>query len=440
MNWKLVKRLAFWAPLVALAFPAACGSSGIVGGDCAASYVSCDGLCVDAQHDPNNCGGCAHACKPGVACTDAICKGTLADGSAGSSGGGEAGDAGASGYGASSASGGNSGSGASNTGGDAGGDDLDAGQLSDAKHDGDAACLPPYKRPDACGNCATKCPKSAPTCSPDGMGSYQCVLVCIDPLKQCNGQCVDFNIDPDNCGTCGNVCPSGICQGGKCVGAQVGHVVLGCMDYQTPAKNTAQTVLMGNAVFLPLRNPVRILAYTEYAPQAQRDLVNQDIQYAATARGRNFTITALSKASAATAALNINDYEVFLIYDQTAAPKGQLATVGSTWQTNSVVDSFAAAGGMVVVLSGGKSEMDQFMSNSQLLDVTAQTVVSASFLYNRAPADALGANVISPFLAAMNSCTFTTSLTPDSDNIFVISDAAPPMVGSPVVVHRVIEP
>ncbi len=439
MIWKATKRLAFWAALAALACPAACGSTGIVGGECAASYVACDGACVDAQRDPNNCGGCAHACAPGVACTDAICKGTLSDGSAGNGNGGEAGDAGAAGYGASSANGGNAGSGASNTGGEAG-EALDAGQLSDAKHDGDAACLPPYKRPEACGNCATKCGKSAPTCSPDGMGSYQCVLVCIDPLKQCNGECVDFNIDADNCGTCGNSCPSGICQGGKCVGAQVGHVVLACMDYQTPAKNTAQTTLMGNAVFLPLHNPVRILAYSEYAPQGERDLVNLDIQYAAAARGRTFSITPLSKASAATATLTINDYDVFLVYDQTAAPKGELATVGNTWQTSSVVDSFAAAGGMVVVLTGGKSEMDQFLSNSQLMDVTGETVVSTGFLYNRAPADALGANVISPFSAPMNSCTFTTSLTPDSDNIFVVTDAATPLVGAPVVVHRVIEP
>ncbi|MEP7050003.1 MAG: hypothetical protein ABJB12_06605 [Pseudomonadota bacterium] len=435
----MAKRLAFWAALMALAFPAACGSSGIVGGECAASHVDCDGRCVDAQHDPNNCGGCAHVCAAGVACTDAECKGTLEGGSAGAQGHGEAGEAGASGSGAASANGGASGSGASNSGGEAGGD-LDAGQLSDAKHDGDAACLPPYRRPEACGNCATKCPKSAPTCSPDGLGSYQCVLVCDDPLKQCNGECVDFNIDAENCGTCGNVCPSGICQGGKCVGAQVGHVVLTCMDYQTPGKNTAQTALMGNAVLLPLRNPVRILAYTEYAPAAERDLVNQDIAYAAAARGRTYSITPLSKASAASATLNIADYDVFLVYDQTAAPKGQMATVGGSWQTNSVIDSFAAAGGVVLVLSGGKSEMDQFLSNSELMDVTGQTVVNNAFLYNRAPADALGINVISPFLAPMNSCTFTTSLTPDSDDIFVISDAAAPSASSPVVVHRVIEP
>ncbi|HEX3849492.1 MAG TPA: hypothetical protein VHW01_00915, partial [Polyangiaceae bacterium] len=113
---------------------------------------------------------------------------------------------------------------------------------------------------------------------------------------------------------------------------------------------------------------------------------------------------------------------------------------GSAWQKNSVVDSFAAAGGVVIVLSGGTSEMDQFLSSSDLLDVSAQTVVSEGTLYNRAPADAMGINVISPFFAPMNSCTFTTSLTQDADDIFVVEDAKSPAAGSPVVVHRVIEP
>jgi hypothetical protein len=326
MTWKSGKYAALWSTLCALAFPAACGSSGIVGGDCAASYVSCDGACVDAQNDRDNCGGCARACDPGVGCHNAVCSGTLDDGSSGrSNGGGAAGEAGAGAGQGISGNGGSSGDGMLGQ----AGDDLDAGQLSDAKHDGDAACLPPYKRPEACGNCATKCTVGAPTCSPDGMGSYVCVLKCDDPLKQCNGQCVDFNIDSENCGLCGNLCPSGICQGGKCVGANVGHVVLACMDYQTPAKNTAQTILMGNAVLLPIRNPVRILAYTEFAPAVERAKVDQDIGFAAAARGRTYTITPLPKYAAASASLNISNYDVFLIYDQTAAPAGQMATVGS---------------------------------------------------------------------------------------------------------------
>jgi len=274
------------------------------------------------------------------------------------------------------------------------------------------------------------------------MGSFLCVKKCDDPLTLCGNQCVDLNIDPMHCGSCPNVCPSGICQGGQCVGANVGHVVLACMDYSTPVANSPQTVLMGNAVFLPIRNPVRILAYTEYAPAAVRAKVNQDIGFAATARARMYALTTSATYADVTAKLNISAFEVFLIYDQSAAPKGQLATVGAAWQTSTVLSSFAAAGGVIVALSssGGTAEMDQLFTSAELLNVSAETSAANVTLYNRAPADALGINVISPFLAPKNSCTFTTSTAADADNIFVIRDAQSPAAGAPVVVHRVIEP
>jgi hypothetical protein len=498
-----------------------------VGGSCGPSYIECNGQCVDAQNDPRNCGGCGRACAEGSACHNGLCAGNAEGGASGTGAAGSAG--------AEAGSAGDSGSG--NNAGSAGDE---PGSLSDASPDGDAACLPPFDRPTACGDCQTKCsapkplcspdgldsfdcvslckaplvecdgqcvpplfdsptacgacdvacpakkptcspdglgsyacvglcqaplvecngqcldpgtfdspeacgacdaqcPAAKPTCSPDGLGGHKCVLICRDMLQECDGKCVDFNIDADNCGSCENVCPSGICQGGKCVGANVGHVVLACMNYQTPSKNTPQTTLMGNAVLLPIRNPVRILAYTEFAPSAARAKVDQDIGFAASARGRSIAITALSQFSNATAALNIANYDVFLIYDQSAADPGQMATVGAAWQASSVLDSFAAAGGVIIGLSGGTSEMDQFFSAAQLLEVSGQTVVSSAMLYNRAPADAMGINVISPFNAPLDSCTFTTSVAPDADNIFVVSDVKSGL-GAPVVVHRVIEP
>lgn len=480
MSSKMNKGLALWAALLGLAFPAACGSSGVVGGDCSSSYVSCDGRCVDAQNDPANCGGCKRACADGVECHNAICDGANEAG-AGTSGasGSSSGDSGA---------GGDSGSGNSSG---SGGEEEDAGNLSDAHPDGDAACLPPYNRATACGDCETKCPaakpvctsdgmgsfvcvpkckaplvecdgqcvnpetfetaeqcgacdhqcpKSAPTCSPDGAGDHKCVLICEDPLKACDGQCVDYNIHPLNCGKCGNVCESGICQGGMCVGAQSGHVVAACMDYQTAAAGTPQTTLLRNAVFLPDAPTVRILAYTEFVPASARAKVDQAIDFASMNPVlRPYKITTLDKFGAATAALSISKYEVFLIYDQTAAPAGQMATVGAAWHANAVLDSFAAAGGIIIVLSGGNGEMDQFLSSSQLLDVSGQTVVTGSKLYNRGGGDAVGKNVISPFLAPLSSCTFATSVVPDGVlTAFVLTDTQSGVPGAPAVVHHVV--
>src|SRR3954462_3528726 len=90
MSKSRAKRLGFWAILLGLAFPAACGSSGVVGGNCAASHIDCNGQCVDAQNDPNNCGGCGRKCKAGVSCEDALCDGVSAGGNAGASGNGGA--------------------------------------------------------------------------------------------------------------------------------------------------------------------------------------------------------------------------------------------------------------------------------------------------------------------------------------------------------------
>ena len=473
MNGKMNKGLLLWATLLGLAFPAACGSSGVVGGDCSASYVSCDGQCVDTQNDPANCGGCKRACEPGVACQNAICEGML-PGSAGNSGnGGSSGE---------SSSGGDAGSG--NGTGIAGDDD--PGNLSDAHPDGDAACLPPYDRASACGDCQTTCtggtpvcspdgmgsyvcvpkckggltdcdgqcvdpasfdsaascggcdracPTSAPTCSPDGMGSHSCVLICEDPLKACNGRCVDFNIDADNCGSCGNACPTGICQAGMCVGATPGNVVAVCMDYQTAAPGTPQTVLMGNAAFLPSHRPVRILAYVEFASATTIAKVNQDLGYAAQATSSTYSLNTLAQSNRISAQLSVSKYDLFLIYDQTLAASGKLATIGAAWHASSVLDSFTAAGGTIVVLSGGTSEMDQFMSASQLLDVSAQTVVTGAKLYNRQPGNVVGHNVLSPFLAPSSSCTFTANL--PADAVVVVSDAQTGP-SAPTVVHRVI--
>jgi hypothetical protein len=525
MSKTRAKSLGFWTVLLALAFPAACGSSGVVGGHCAASYIDCNGQCVDAQNDPNNCGGCGRKCKAGVSCEDALCDGVPAGGASGAGG---ADGAGASGNAGESGAGGSSG---------AAGED-DAGNLTDARPDGDAGCMPPYNTPNACGECHTQCtdvkpncapygmgeyvcvancqaplvackgqcvdpssyntpeacggcdvkctadmpfcspndqgvyackgfcdaplvecngecvppvfdtpeacgscnaacPKTKPTCSPDTMGGHKCVLVCDDPLQECNGQCVDFNIDADNCGSCGNVCLSGICQSGTCVGAKDGHIVLACMNYQNALTNSAANTLLGNAVLLPPLKQVRVLAYTEFASAASRAKVDQHIAAAAAARGRSVVITPLTKYTSASATLSIANYDEFLIYEQDTADPGVLGTVGTVWQMSSVLQSFAAAGGVIVGLSGGAYEMDQFFTNAQLLDVSAQTDVTGSFLYNRASLDSVGNNVISPFSALPASCTFTTSTVPDQTTVFVVRDA-PNDTAPPVVVHRAI--
>jgi len=418
-------RLLLLALAAALLLPLACTETGVVGGRCREGFTTCSAHCVDLSTDPDNCGACGKACPAGVKCVSGSCGGAVEGGLDGGSDADAAptdsGDANVmQGDGAEPHDGG----------------DAEAGDSGNPDGSEGGICSPPYNEPGKCGDCNTKCTGAAPICSPAD-GGYACVPLCTAPLVKCGNQCVDLNSDSKHCGSCNKVCPTGLCQGGKCVGAKAGHIVAACMSYQQNFQTSSQTVLLGNAVFLPFANPMRILAYDQYVQSSVRQRVDQTIGWAAAARGRTYNITSVSTVAAVPQKLNVLDYDVFLVYDQPNAPAGALASAGTAWATT--LDSFARAGGVIVVLSGGDGvgEMPDLLTNSNLVPVSAETDVTNSQLYNRAPTDAIGVNVLTPFIGTRKSCTFTTSVTPDATTTFVITDQGPTgPVGSPVVVHR----
>jgi hypothetical protein len=70
-----------------------------------------------------------------------------------------------------------------------------------------------------CGDCGTYvcCPEPGPNefgACVDG----ECVYECVDGAVRCDGTCTFLDSDPENCGGCGNVCPSSypFCHGGTC--------------------------------------------------------------------------------------------------------------------------------------------------------------------------------------------------------------------------------
>lgn len=432
--------------LAAATVPGACGTDGIVGGACRSKLTNCNNHCVNLNSDENNCGRCGNRCATGVQCVTGHC-GDVGDG-------GWGGDDGFAGSGNHRRDGGVSGTGVdAGTDHDAfgefdvvypngGGGNTTANGGSGNTAGGSTAetCVPPYDTASSCGSCHRVCVYPNRVCAPVE-GAFDCVPLCNEPLVECNGACVDLNSDSDNCGACGRICPSAICQGGQCIGAQAGHIVIIGMNYREASPNSQATNLLANSVLLPRFNPVKILAYDEFAEPSVSASVNATIGWASLMIGRAHQITTISSPQSVNTQLKKPDFDTFLLYEQSLAPSGTLANYGTQWAK--ALESFSFVGGVIVVLSGstGTKEMPQFLTSARLLEVTAEQVVSRAQLYNRQPADAIGVNVVSPFLAPWDSCVFSTPAPIDSSTVFVVTDeAAPGLEQRPVVVHRIAIP
>ena len=410
MSWMRALRFVALGLALAYALPVACGSNGLVGGKCKKSL--CDGTGEGGENQTTNAKG------------------------------------GASNGGTSNTEAGNGAAAAAAQGGDG---QLPDGGFFDSPVDGESdamaplECLPPHDAPSHCGDCNTKCTPPTPFCAPDGDGSFECVPLCELPLVECQGQCVDpesFNSDPDNCGRCGNACPSDICQAGKCVGARYGNVALLCMDFNSATSTSSPTRLLGNAVFSPPTNPVKVLAYTRGATRAAVNRVNQVIGWGAPPL-RSAEFTEAKTVEAVTANLNITDYQVLLIHDLDQAVSGEPAAAANSWKSDSVLSSFSKAGGVIIVLDGGDGtgEMNELINAGNLLGsgtVMGQTDVTNEQVWNNAPFDIVGSNVLSPFLATSHTCTFDTTTNASADTIFVLTDDE--AGGAPIAIHRVIAP
>ena len=420
--------------------PLACSSDGLIGGECADGFDFCEGACISVSDDYLNCGACNKACGRNLACVDGLCGGPdgmqmrpdALGGMGGMSMGGEPATGGIS-VGA-------GGPGGNDTGGNSSGGNSSGGNGTGGDGTGSSGmCMPPYDTPAACGDCNTKCMGGTPNCAPDGASSYECVANClIDPYTtECSGECVDTETDAMNCGACSVVCPSGICIAGDCEGGTSGHMVAFCFNFR--AQSPAQTRLFANSIFLANGSPVRILSYVKNAPSAVKNGVNTALTQAAALTGRSFVKTDVTVASDVTDQLTRANYDVLLVPDQESAAAGELATVGTAWDP--VVENFTGTGGVVVVLTGGggTGEMDELIDALGIFNATGTTAANGETMYVNAPGNAIGINVVTPYLAVNRSCTFLTTDVTDGTTVLVTADSQVPG-GNPAVVHRIVPP
>ncbi|MBI5531166.1 MAG: hypothetical protein HY898_00520 [Deltaproteobacteria bacterium] len=176
---------------------------------CQQGLTDCSGTCVNLSTDNANCGQCGQACPTGELCSNKACDVACQQGLTECSG----------------------------LCANLGSDNLNCGQCGHACV-GNTACSQGYcvvacplgttdcsghcadltADPQNCGSCGFVCPTfshATSTCSSSG-----CHAACNAGWADCkvniNGCETNLENDPQNCGACGNVCPSGFCSSSKC--------------------------------------------------------------------------------------------------------------------------------------------------------------------------------------------------------------------------------
>lgn len=382
------------AVLLALAlFALALGATGcfdpLVGAECAAGHLQCGSLCVDTRSSALHCGGCDRPCLG--QCSQGVClagdggapDGGLLDGEVpdGERPDTEAGpgDAGGGGAGA----GGAGGTGGGVGGGGAGGGAPDAGA---------------------------------------GGGDAGIPAMCMPGLTPCPGGCFDLQTNPDHCGRCGSSCGSGLCVMGSCVVGGGGHLILIGHDYTVGREGINR--LVGNAVFLSPRSPLRVLAYEGRARMASIVGTNRAIMQVAA--GRQPWSRTVVTAAGLPAALPMHD--VLVIHAQGPASDDELRALGREWA--GPLQAFLAQGRVVVLLDGGTDNAGthQILTEAGLLSVAARAPATGEILTVVLPGDTVATLVPRNYFGEQQTVRYDTA-----ESAVVVRGA----MSQAVVIHKV---
>jgi hypothetical protein len=248
---------------------------------------------------------------------------------------------------------------------------------------------------------------------------------CPSGEQLCNGQCTAAFTDPDNCGTCGHVCQSGICLSGVCQDAAWGHLVLLGHDFTHAGVNERRE--LANAVLLSLASPVRVAVYREYASDGSVARALAALTAEAALRGRAVVTTLYADRPAFTAALG--GVEAALIVAQDEASDDSLS--GATLELQASLQSFVRAGGVLVVLDGPPAANDgTWQLVRSLAAVTGVSGVTAAHVTVVKPTDAVALGLTTSYVAAASSAAFTYT---------GAGDVARAEAG-PVLIHEVVAP
>ncbi len=254
---------------------------------------------------------------------------------------------------------------------------------------------------------------------------------CVEPLVRCGGLCVDLQSDALNCGQCGNVCTTALCNGARCRVERAGHLVLIGHDYEE--SRSAQDAILVNAVALGTRASLRVLTFTRGTPAARAARVNAIV--ANTFGAARVRFTPLADERALSRELAIDRYDTLLVYDRPDASVEQSRALGASWRD--AITSYCRAGGNVVLLDGDNSAAGNWMiaDESGLLPIAdAQTADNSVIVLRPAAAeDAVSSGVEVRFTASLHTMTFGA----DEMHAVFVDEAQPERAA---VMHRAVLP
>jgi hypothetical protein len=217
---------------------------------------------------------------------------------------------------------------------------------------------------------------------------------CELPTTFCAGECVLLDTDPENCGHCGRVCASGICDTGTCVGDVAGHIVVIGHDYA--ASDPAMDRVIANAVHLGSQsagNPIRIGFW--------RGDSTLEGGVAAAARGLQQTGETASSGIIANVDHNwISELDTVVIEPQTG--DGAVAEQAGSDAATALAE-FLTAGHSVVILETTAGVSYRYLHGAGLGTLPPPVDASSMAVTVVAPGDSVATGVVTQYLAKPGS-------------------------------------
>lgn len=286
----------------------------------------------------------------------------------------------------------------------------------------DGECVRPDLDRRHCGDCGRACPEGR-VCV-DG----ECAESCPAPRLDCDGACVDPATDPEHCGGCGVRCGSGVCETTCLPGvAGLGHVVVIGHDYR--ASSPAQDLVLGNAVLMPVADPLRLVEFVGSANAASAMGADRAIDAIAAADGQTVMRSVAAEADVPAAIANA---DTFLIHAQRDRTDAQLRDLGRRWRAALV--GLVRRGGTIVLLDAGGEHggVHQILEPSGLFGARARhAVADGAPLVLVDATDAVAPEVPLSYPAAGQSASFERP----TGNVVLRENGNPRY---PVVVHRAV--